>query len=245
MTVLPAQTFLRDCTVGTVKFGYNGAVGASSEDIWSYGGAYNWMAAASVLKVSSDSASDAAAGTGVNQLVIEGVDGSYLPVKETITLTGTSQVTTSSSFFRINRAYAAGTPGSNGTNVGNIYIYTGTATAGVPNDTTKIYGYIGADRGQTLQAIYTTAVGYQWAGGNFIANVGKSTNTVGIDIYIRTDGGPWRTIRLHDTVQQPIVEKLDVMTEVPAKTDIRVSATSSAGSQSVSAIFEIFGRPRA
>ena len=46
------------------KFGFNPDVDDSLETVWAEGGLYNYLSAASVLKVSSSSTADTSAGTG-------------------------------------------------------------------------------------------------------------------------------------------------------------------------------------
>jgi hypothetical protein len=50
------------------------------EDIWSGGGQYPWMTGATALEVVSDSANDAAAGTGARTVTINGLDINYAEV---------------------------------------------------------------------------------------------------------------------------------------------------------------------
>lgn len=91
------------------KFGRNPNIPVSTtEDIWLTGGTMTWPTAAAVVSVTSTSANDdgnPTSNTGAHDLTIEGVDGSFEAVSETITLNGTSAVTTSASFLRVNRAY--------------------------------------------------------------------------------------------------------------------------------------------
>ena len=68
------------------KFGNNSDINGSLETIWSHGGLYSYLAAASVLKVSSSSANDAAAGTGARTVTLAGLDASYNEISETVSL---------------------------------------------------------------------------------------------------------------------------------------------------------------
>jgi len=94
------------------KLGYNGDVGATEEDIVTQGGSYYWIPTATALEVVSTSASDAAAGTGVQKVIITYLDADYSQATEEITLNGVTPVPlTDTTILRVNsiRASAVGT----------------------------------------------------------------------------------------------------------------------------------------
>ena len=77
------------------KFGYNPTVGSSDyESIWEGSNAYPWMSAADQLEVLSSSANDTSAGTGARTVELQGLDSSWNLLTETVTMNGTSAVTT-------------------------------------------------------------------------------------------------------------------------------------------------------
>jgi len=76
---------------------------------------------------------------------IEGCGANFVELTETIALNGTTNVTTTQSFLRINAMYV-----TNGTNVGTI-------TAKISSTT---YAQINAGVGQTQMSIYTVPAGY-------------------------------------------------------------------------------------
>lgn len=125
------------------KFGQNPDIDSGSvpEAIWPVGGQITWPSSAATASISSDSANDAAAGTGIQTLFVQGVDASFVRISETITLNGTTPVSTVNSYLFIDRMFGV-LSGSNERNVGNI-----TATIGG-----NTVAYIGAGDGQTLQA---------------------------------------------------------------------------------------------
>lgn len=126
------------------KFGANDSLNSSLETIWIGDSRYTFPSSAATLTVSNSSANDAAAGTGAQQIKIQGVNSSYTEIEETVTMNGTTSVTTSSSFLRVNRAFVT-SAGSGGENAGDISI---------KNSGTEI-GKISTGLNQTLQAIYT------------------------------------------------------------------------------------------
>ena len=134
-----------------VGFAHNESVGTSLFTIWWPATAYTFPPSASVMKVSSSSASDTSAGTGARTIEIEGLDANFAEITETVTLTGQTAVNTTNSFYRINEVEVL-TAGSGKTNAGNIYVGTGTVTAGVP---ATIYGIAAAGYSHSFHGFYT------------------------------------------------------------------------------------------
>lgn len=117
------------------------------EDVWAFGGERAWPTSAETLSITSSSASDTAAGTGAQTLSIEGLDAGYSYIEETVTLNGTSAVTTTNSYLRLNYAEVA-TVGSNGATEGNITIKNSTSD--------QTLGYIKAGNNETRLTQHTT-----------------------------------------------------------------------------------------
>ena len=134
-------------TNGTPVFVYgnNPDIQNVEETVWYHGGLYQYPASAIQMSVSS---SDAAA---TCQVMINGLDANYLPINEIVTLTGQTAVTTANSYLRIQNAYVLANP----TN-GNIYIGTGTVTAGVP---ATVYERIFDGHNRTESGRYTVPAG--------------------------------------------------------------------------------------
>jgi len=127
-------------------FGFSTAVGSTAlgpvwEGLTLSGGAYAYPSVAAPLVLVSDSASD----TSALSVRIEGLDANFAPLNETITMNGTTNVTTTNSFLRINLMTT-----TNGLNVGNI-------TAKISSTT---YAKMNAGIGQTQMSIYTVPAGY-------------------------------------------------------------------------------------
>jgi hypothetical protein len=83
------------------------------------------MSTAQTLDIVSDNAQDkgtAPTGTGVQQVTIEGLNNSGIRASETLTLNGTTKVTTSTTFKQIDAMYAISTGTNNSAN-GNITAY--------------------------------------------------------------------------------------------------------------------------
>ena len=101
--------------------GYNPSVSTTASTIWSGGAtSYVQLTTGTALEVVSASANDAAAGTGARTVRVTGVDSSYLPFTEVLTLNGTTPVPlVNTSVIAINRTEVL-TAGSGLVNAGKI-----------------------------------------------------------------------------------------------------------------------------
>lgn len=221
------------------KFGFNPDINGIEETIWDSGGIYAYPSAATVMKVSSSSTNDTAAGTGARTIVVEGLDGDYNEVEEIVTLNGQTAVNTTTSFLRVNRAYVL-TAGSGGTAAGDIYVGVGTVTAGVP---ATIYAQITLGNNQTLMAIWTVPAGYTGYFDHFNVATGTTNPNqyVGMRVIQRNLGGVFRTL-IKQTIGAgsgvaDFVLKYPI--EVQEKTDIEMRASSSGSNNLVSADFSV------
>lgn len=122
----PLAAYLRGDTRGligeVIAQGENGDVNNPGfETIGQSLAGWSPMTAADVLEVVSNNADDAAAGTGARTILVEGLDANYDYQREIITLNGTSDVNTTSTWRAVNSARVL-TAGSGGTNAGLITI---------------------------------------------------------------------------------------------------------------------------
>ncbi len=106
------QTFFRNPDIDS---------GSTPENIWPLGGLITQPTSAGVTQLVSDSASDAAAGTGARQILVDGLDANYFRQTETVTLNGTTPVNCVNNYLRINNLTCT-SAGSNKVNVGNITV---------------------------------------------------------------------------------------------------------------------------
>lgn len=219
------------------KFGFNSDINGTEETVWDAGGIYAYPTAATVMKVSSGSTDDTAAGTGARTVVVSGLDGNYNEISETVTLNGQTAVNTVNSFLRVNRAYVA-TAGSGGTAAGNIYVGTGTVTLGVP---ATIYAQITLGQNQTLMAVWTVPAGYT----GYILKGNVGTGTANVNQYIvarlaqRPFGGVFRTAAKVTIQTGEIAFDFEVPVSFTEKTDIEARAVSSGSNNLIFADFEI------
>ena len=132
------------------KFGVNKALTPSTdpEDLWEFGGLYNYDAdgTAPIVSIVSDSASD------TEPIEIQGLDIDGNLVTQTITLNGTTSVALTTALWR---CFRMGNVGSNYL-LGTVYVYAGTSPVPANADVRAI---IDAEHGQTLMALYTIPKG--------------------------------------------------------------------------------------
>jgi len=200
-------------------FGVNPAVGTSYETLWDYGGLYSYPASALSLSAVSSSASDTMG------LLISGLDANYWPISEVVTLNGTTAVSTSKAFLRVNQAVIL-----SGENAGNITI---------TNDSTVV-GYISIEKGLTQACNYTVPIGHSL----YLYRIDLTSGTVrGTNRYItyrnvtRTDTG--RVLRVAEATWEEGQQSFDrqVPFRVSEKTDFQFEAKTSSGADNEVSIF--------
>lgn len=216
------------------QFGINTNVAQSAETVWIGSSVYSFPAAASVIKVSSSSADDASAGTGARTVFVEGVDGSYAPVSETVTMNGQTAVNTTNSYLRVNKILVL-TAGSGGGSAGTIYAGTGTVTAGVP---AVVVNQTGSASNESESAFYTVPAGYTGYIYRYTVSSGNSTADAysTFQLRVRPFGGVFGTKSYLITPGSGLYEcEAAIPNAFPEKCDIEVRAFTSVGTAVVSA----------
>ena len=128
------------------KWGFNNDVDNSSpEIIASWGGTFTRLPTAQSLDIESTSTDDDDGGIGANSIIIYGVDGDWLEQIETVTMDGTTPVTTTNTWLGVNRV-AVALAGTSEDNVGAITLTGSTAST--------IQGQIPIGAGSSQQAIF-------------------------------------------------------------------------------------------
>lgn len=123
-------------------FGYNSSVGTSFIPLWENNTAYTYPTSAVQMSVVSTSSSDTAV-----TILIDGLDSNHDIVKESIALNGTTAVTTTNSFLRINAVITTA-----GNAVGDVTVSNGGTT----------YAKMQATKGRNQAALYTVPNGYDF-----------------------------------------------------------------------------------
>lgn len=215
------------------KFGRNSDVDTTTvpEEIWGPGGVYTGFPSGSpeTLEIFSSSAEDdeneaTPPGTGAFTLRVEGLETvtSKEYVSEDVVLTGTTPVTTTKSFIRVNRAYVL-TAGSTGANVGTITIRHSTTTS-------NVFAVMPATLGQSTIACWTVPAGNVFLLDHFSARCSRSANaatSATIALQIRSLNGAWRTREISQiTNGGGISENLNFPIRVEGFADIRMRCTT-------------------
>jgi hypothetical protein len=210
------------------KFGFNPDVnGSNFEEIWDVSTSYTWKTSASTVTVKSDDSSDTSAGSGARTVEIQGLDGSYNPISETITMNGTSNVTSSNSYLRIFRMKVL-TAGSQEENDGDI-----TAT-----HTGTVIAQISEENNQTLMAVYTVKSGYTAYLTSFFIGMERNVEAA-IRLDVRPEGSVFQVKRyiVSDSATESLPFKPYL--KIEEKSDIRMMGKAQSGSQGISAGFDL------
>lgn len=239
-TVRLGSDFLTDVAKGLIsghslirKFGRNSDVDiGAAETIWANGGAYTFPTAAQTVDVVSSSANDTnSAGTGARTVELQGLDGSYLEVSETVNMNGTTAVTSSNTYLRLNRAIVR-TAGSGGQNAGTITIdqtTSGTVMAG-----------IAAGLNQTQLGVYTVpAAKTAYLLGVTVGAMKGTSSGCDVDMFIRPENEVFQLKGSYGCHTQTgsTVTDMKAPLVIAAKSDVRFDATVTANNTQVSVEF--------
>jgi len=218
-------------------FGYNGDLDQTEESVWPNGGTVPHPAAASVLKVSSSSASDTADGTGARTVYIAGVDGDFDEVGEFVTLNGQTAVNTLNSYLYVNQLYVASL-GSGTANAGDINVGTGTVTAGVP---AVLYDMIATGFNQRTTAHYCVPAGYTGYLAKGVITTGQLSGSTSVTAFLKQHGtdGVLRVGAVSTLNNGSIEYNFVYPYTIPEKNCVGASAIGSSNNNSVSAFFNI------
>ena len=206
------------------KFGANFDIDqiTTPETVWTAGGLYPWssLATAQTIYCISTSASDTAV------LTVEGLDANYNEQTESVTLTGTTAVTTSNTFIRVFRMTY-----EDGANVGTI-------TARVTSGTGTVVAQIDIGYAQTLMSIYTVPAGHTAYMVTTDCTI-DSRKDCQILMYHRLFGKPFRIAHVAEATGHYRYDFYAPL-RVPEKTDIDIRIDNVSGNDSrVTANFDL------
>jgi len=206
------------------KFGRVTGVNNSLVDIWDGEGGtasqYVFPPSAIQFHVVSTSGSDDLGSTGIEKIMIVGLDANYAEQTEEVTMDGTTIVTTTKSFLRINYCYAT-QAGSAGVAVGKITI------KNVANTITYSSISIGLTACRTLvytvpasKTLYLTSITVASGAGGNALKLNAVTFTPKYRLFNSTVFLPaGEFLSLNNEIARP----LEVPAKFPAKTDIKLS----------------------
>ena len=218
------------------KFGRNPNIGGAPETIWMYGGRYVYLTSQSTVYAHSADTDDSVSGTGARTVTIQGLDGNYESIEETVTVR--SGVASTAQFLRVFRAFVV-TSGSTGTNEGNIIISTGAAGTGT---VLADIGTIGTGTtyglGQTQLALYTIPAHCTGYLTTWNIGVGSYNDAVTVSLLSREFNSAFRTRDIMDVPGGSHVRNYSVPIRLPAKTDVEIIGIASTGTN-ISSSFDI------
>lgn len=149
-------------------WGINPQINGDVEEtvMWTDGGTrivQPYPSSAQTMYISSGSGADAGDGgrSGIGTMRVTGLDGDYNLISEDVTMQGRTQAATANTYLRVFKMEAL-TVGSNGHQVGDIYLADSGVSAGVPTGTyyLRMDNALTAPDNQSSAAIYTVPAGY-------------------------------------------------------------------------------------
>ena len=200
-------------------FGFSRTVGTDFQTIWNDGGQYVHPSAAVQMSCVSTSASD------TMTIVISGLNADYETIAEIVQLNGTTPVTTTNSFYRINTATIL-----SGSNVGDITVSQGGT----------VYANIEATLGTTQACVYTVPADHSL----YIFRISLTSGTVNSNKYItyrnRVDSSTGRVLRVAEATFQLNMQTFDrqIPFRIAPKSDFQFEAKSSSGTNELSIFVE-------
>lgn len=211
--------------------GLNESVAGTFETVWDLSSAYVYLTTPTLLNISSGDVNDTSAGSGAQEIHIDGLDGGYHPIEEHVATNGQNAVSTVKEYLRVTEIHV--TEGA--ANAGIIYIGTGGPTSGVPDTS---YAAISAGYGQSLSAIATIPSGLIGFLYQMELSSGVSKNVIGRLMIRNID----EVFHAHDVLNL-IDGKASTTWKYPLrieqKSDIEIQALAGGAGGSVSASFTI------
>lgn len=213
-------------------FGYNPDVDTAEESVWPDGGTVPHPTTAQQLTIVSTSTDDdgAPAGTGARTVYIGGLDANYNVVGETITMNGTTGVTTTNSYLYINQFYVV-TAGTGGANAGEI----------TAKYSTTLYDIIATGYNNRTTGHYCVPAGYTayLTVGTFTC--GQVSGTTSVTGYLKQHGtdGIMRVVAVTTLNNGSAQFDFVYPVQIPEKNCIGASAIGSAANNSAASMFNL------
>jgi len=212
------------------KFGFNDQVPTDWEVIALGSANFTYPTSAGTVTVVSDDADDTSAGTGARTIKIQGLDGNYDFQEETITMNGTTNVTSTNTFLRVNRMEVLTAGSSNGME-GTI-----TATVGGNEQSRMEAEY----DNQTLQANYTIPAGKTGYLTRIQATSTKDNKAAFVGLFTRELNSVFKIKQLFEIYRNNVVVDFTVPLVIPEKTDIELRGKNDASGQvSIGGTFDL------
>jgi len=232
---ISAQPYLYDIAEGNMddhyplhKYGINLQVGTAYETVYRGGNNYTYITTATKLYFAGEAGVDRSDGVGARTVILDGLDGNYDELSETITMNGATAVPTTATFLRINDCYVD-TAGSSGTNSGVITIKNGAGST--------TYDTLTASTGHLQSAVWTVPANHS-AYVTSLYGAEESNKGVEFDFQFRPYGKAIQKIRPMKVNSGFISLKYDMPIKLEEKTDIELEVKGTTVDAIVSAGFE-------
>lgn len=200
-------------------FGTNPAIGTTFRTPWENNTALPFLSAQQILSLVSTSASDTAV-----SILVSGTDENYVAIQEVVALNGTTPVSTTKEFFRINDLVTV-----SGNAVGDVTAsYSGT-----------VYAKILAGYGRNQAAVFTVPANHCF----MLLRIDLFTATANNDTKIMTfrNKNTLADGRVFNVAQTNIVSRMDIQRQLPFKVDEGTTIEFQAKMSSQTADVGIFG----
>ena len=197
-------------------FGHNPLGAAALETVADISALMPYLAVAERLQVRSNSANDTLLGTGARTFQINGLDGNYDQISETINMNALVNVQTTNYFLRVHQCYVVAV-GNLGVNAGTILIRN--------NADALTLNQVDPDHGASHSANYTVPNGYNLYATNFFATESSGKGSL-IYLFIRPLVGAtylsWRAMRVFSLLDSNIVITPSLPFKILEKTDVEI-----------------------
>ena len=214
-----------DSQIYVQKYGYNGNLDAidsgHEQTIWSGVGAYPWdvFNVATSLTISSTSTTDTS-----TQVTVQGLDDQWNIQEQTITCSGTDNVSLSGQWKRVFRAYVSGDIVC----TGDIHVKSGST----------IVAHIPVKEQQTLMALYTVPRGYTAYLTGFDSTVSRNEDIL-FRLRTRSPAGVFRTQHVAQVYQTPYKYHYEVYKQIDEMTDIECTGDPTNNNVAAHAAFDL------
>lgn len=190
----------------------------------------NTIAAASLLALASDNANDTSAGTGLQSLMISGLDAAGNEQAEILSLAGQTKVATANTYTAAHLLVGL-SAGSGGENAGHITVGLDddTFTGGIPDNDKYLVMAIGWNTSRC--AYLKVPAGKTWYGDRVLFNSGAGIffNSATVRILGKQPGKVWLTfIEFHATTSSDSIDIASAYPQ-PAGTELRIDAKVNSG----------------
>jgi hypothetical protein len=176
-------------------------------------------------------------GTGARTIYLEGLDGNYNLVNETVVLNGQNAVNTTKTYLYVNQLYVTSV-GTGESNAGVINVGTGTVTAGVP---AVLYDLIETGYNTRTTAHYCVPAGYTAYLVQGVITTGQASGSTSITGFLKQHGpdGILRVAAVSTLNNGAVTYNFEFPVAIFEKNCIGASAIGFAANNSASAFFNL------